>query len=300
MRGLLAFSCRAFPPDHRARQSDEVVDTALLAAEGSAWRASREALSLVVAGMRQRLRAESDRSLRDGLAPLAWGLAVVNLAVALAGATAVNPPFLPFPTRALPPYTYRPDWWWIAFVVAAAGIVLGLARGHRRLALGAALANLGLIAYDAIFPAHIPYSGGLLDLIFFGPSFPQGRQWLAPALVLTLAIAAAPFRRLPLAHVPLVVGAVAALVVLSRETFGHFLFLRWPIAGLVVLTIAFGALMPRLAVLAFGLVLAAAPSSVTLFVGSNIDRASVIWFLAAGFVLGAFVPFARLVRRRLA
>ena len=61
MRGLLAFACRAFPRDHRARRSDEVVDTALLAADGSAWRAAREALSLVVAGVRQRLRAESDR-----------------------------------------------------------------------------------------------------------------------------------------------------------------------------------------------------------------------------------------------
>lgn len=298
MRRLLAFACRAFPGDHRARRSDEVVDTALLAADGSAWRAVREAVSLVVAGMRQRLRAESDRPLRDGLAPLAWVLALVNLAVALAGASAVNPPFLPFTSRAFPPYSYRPDWWWIAFVIVAAGVGLGLVRGDRRLALGAALANLGVIAYDAIFPAHI--SGGLLDLISFGPSFPQGREWLAPAVVLTLAIAAAPFRRPPLAHVPLVVGAVAVLVMLSRETFGHFLFLRWPLAGLVVLTIAFGALMPRLAVLAFGLVLAAAPSSVTLFAGSNIDRASVIWSCAAGFVLAAFVPFARLIRRRLA
>ena len=30
MRELLRLACRAFPPDHRARRSDEVVDTALL------------------------------------------------------------------------------------------------------------------------------------------------------------------------------------------------------------------------------------------------------------------------------
>ena len=88
MRGLLVFSCRAFPPDHRARHSDEVVDTALLAADGSAWRAGREAFSLVIAGYRQRLRAGSGRSVRDGAALLAGVLALVNFAVALAGITA--------------------------------------------------------------------------------------------------------------------------------------------------------------------------------------------------------------------
>jgi hypothetical protein len=300
MRGLLVFSCRAFPPDHRARRSDEVVDTALLAANGSAWRAGREALSLVRAGFGQRVRLESARPLRDGLAPLAWVLAVVNLAVALVGAAAERAiPILA--SRGFVPFPYRPDWWWIAFTVAAVGIVLGLILGDRRLALGAALGNLGLLAYDALFPFSQP-GGHLLDLFFLGPSFPVGTQWLAPAVLLALATAAAPLRRLPLTRLPLAVGVVAALVVLSREMrpWGDFLFLRWPLAALVVLSIAFGALIPRLAVLALGLVLAAAPSSVTLFAGSTIDRASVIWSLAAGFVLGAFVPFARLVRRRLA
>ena len=84
MRGLLALACRAFPRDHRARRSDEVVDTALLAADGSAWRAAREALSLVVAGFRERLHATEDvcSERRRGLAGV---FAVVNLAVALFG-----------------------------------------------------------------------------------------------------------------------------------------------------------------------------------------------------------------------
>jgi hypothetical protein len=298
MRGLLTVACRAVPRGHRARSSDEVVDTALLAAGGSALRAAREAVSLVVAGMRQRLRAESDRPLRDGLALLAGMLAVVNLAVALAGTAAVNPPLLPFTSRAFPPYPYRPDWWWIGFTIAAVGILIGLVRGDRRLALGAALANLGFIVYDAIFPAHIGSS--LLYLVYFSPTFPAGRQWLAPAVVLALATATTPLRRLPLTRVPLVVAAVVALVALSRETWGHFLFLRWPLAVLLVLAIAFGTLIPRLAVLAVGAVLAAGPSGVTFLAGSDFGHhPSVVRFLAAGLALGAFVPFARLVRRRL-
>ncbi len=295
MRGLLAFACRAFPPDHRARRSDEVVDTALLAADGSAWRATREALSLVVAGVRQRLRAESDRPLRDGLALLAWALALVNLAVALAGSVATNPPFVPFASRGLPPYPYRPDWWWIAFTIAAAGIVVGQVRGNRRLALGAALANLGLLAYDAIFPASIACPC-LLPLITYPPGFPAGHEWLAPAVVLVLATATAPLRRLPLTRVPLTAVAVGAPVVMSRETWGHFLFLRWPLAAVLLLAIAFGALVPRLVVLAVGAALAAAPSGATLLIGANLPHPAAVGFAAAGLVL---VPFARLVRRRL-
>lgn len=294
MRGLLVLSCRAFPRDHRARQSDEIVDTALLAANGSALRAACEAASLLVAGFRQRLRTESDRPLRDGLAPLAWVLAVVNLAVALAGAAAANPAFLPFASRSIPPYTYRPDWWWMAFTIAAAGVVLGLVLGDRRLALGAALANLGLIVYDALFPASPVLH--LLVLFSFGPSFPVGGQWLAPAIVLALTMVAAPFRRLPLTRVPLAVVAVVGLVVLSQETWGHFLFLRWPLAVILVLAMAFGALVPRLAILAVGVVLAAAPSAPTLLVGANVPHPSLIGFAAAGLAL---VPFARVVRRRL-
>lgn len=297
MRRLLVLSCRAFPRDHRARRSDEVVDTALLAADGSRVGVAREALSLVSAGMRQRLRAESERPLRDGLAPLAWVIATVNFAVAIAGAAAVNPPILPFASRTFPPYTYRPDWWWIAFMVTAAGVVFGLWRGDRRLALGAALANFGLLAYDAVFPATGQFSH-LLVLLWWAPSFPAGREWLMPAGVLALAVAGAPLRRLPWRRLPLSLVAALALVVLSREswTWGHFLFLRWPLAAVLVLAFAFGALVPRLAVLATGLVVAVLPSGATLLAGTRLSHPSLVAFAAAGVAL---VPFARLVRRRL-
>jgi hypothetical protein len=297
MRGLLRLACRAFPPEHRARRSDEVVDTALLVADGSGLGTAREALSLVVAGLRQRVRAEADRPLRSGLTPLAWILAIVNLAVALAGAAAVDSLFLPFSSRAFPPYPYRPDWWWIAFTIAAAGVVLGLVRGDRRLALGAALANLGLLAYDTIFPARMGCPC-VLSLIVYPQAFPARGQWLAPAAVLVIATAAAPLRRPPLSRLPLAFAAVLALVVVS-QTSGHFYFLRWPLAAVLVLAIAFGALVPRLAVLAVGSVVAAAPSGASYLTGGNYHHhPSVLGFVATGLALGAFVPFARLVRRR--
>jgi hypothetical protein len=309
MRELFAVACRSFPRDHRARSSEEVVDTALLAADGSSARAAREAFSLVVAGLRQRLRAESDRSLRDGAALLAGVLAVVNLAVALAGITAgvgrgSGLQLLPltYGPRYLP---YVVDWWWIALALVAAGIVLGIARGNRRLAVGAAFANLGLVGYDALFLANgNPYDGrGHLDVFTYAQtsSFPAGRQWLAAALVLALATVAASPRRLPLTRLPLALVAAVALVVLSRETWGAFFFLRWPLAALVLLAVAFGALAPRLAVLALGATVAAAPSVVGYLTAPNLHHDPLVTaVVAAGLALGAVVPLAQLTRRRLA
>jgi hypothetical protein len=303
MRRLLLFACRAFPPEHRARRSDEVVDTALLAAAGSAWGTAREALSLVVAGIWQRLRAESGRSLRDGAALLAGVLAVVNLAVALAGvAMGVHPPgpatFLGFGLGVVHPYVV--DWWWIAFTVAAAGVVLGLVLGNRRLALGAGILNLGIIGYDALFVANGTdwFSGHLAAFAFWQFSaFPDGRDdWLAPAIVLVLATAAAPFRGSALRRLPLALVAALLLVVLSREISGAFLFLLWPLTAVAVLATAFSGLAPRLAVLAVGGVLAAAPSVVP-----NIDHdPRVTWGVAAGLAVGLVVRVAQLARRRLA
>ncbi len=302
MRELLLFACRAFPPEHRARQSDEVVDTALLAADGSARRAIREALSLVVAGMRQRLRAEPDRSLRDGVVLLAGVLAFVNLAVALAGiALGLHPPRL---APILGPFFFRSpyvvDWWWIAFAVAAAGIVLGLVIGNRRLALGAALANLGIVAYDATVLA--PDDRGHLNAFAFlqrPAAFPIGREWLAPAVVLALATAAAPLRRLSLTRLPFTLVAAVLLVVLSRETSGGFFFLRWPLAAIVVLAIAFGWVAPRLAVVAIGVSLAVAPSVVKYLTTPYYHAPVVSWVVAPGLAVGVLLPLAYLTRRRL-
>jgi hypothetical protein len=275
MRGLLALSCRAFPRDHRARTSDEIVDTALLAAEGSALRTVREALSLVVAGARQRLRAESHRSLRDGAAPLAGVLAIVNLAVALAGmlsglTTYSGPSLLLWNLRYGPgAYPFVIDWWWVAFAAAGALIVFGLVRGHRGLAAGAAMANLVLVAYDAS-----GFSQGVSHFNVFTVAygFPGSRQWLVAAIVLAVATAAARLRRFPLTRLAfalVVVGLLVWLALLARERGGSFFILRWPLAVIILLGVAFGAVAPRLAVLACGVTLAAIPSVVAFLIGPN-------------------------------
>ena len=300
MRGLLVSACRAFPPDHRARQSDEVVDTALLAAEGSAWREVRESFSLVLAGIRQRLRAERHRSPRDGAALLAGILAVVNLAVALGGiALAVRPPAIFFGFGLSPHAFHSPyavDWWWIAFAVAAAATVLGLVLGNRKLALGAALANFVVLAYDGVG------NRGHLDVFAYLPwGFPTRWTWVPPAAVLVLATAAAPLRRLPLWRLPLALLAAVLLVVLSREADGSsFFFLRWPAAAIVVLGMAFGWLALRLAVPAIGVSLAVAPIVAGYLSVSYAYHDPVVkWIAAPGLALGLLLPFAYLTRRRL-
>lgn len=316
MRRLLVLSCRAFPQDHRARCSDEVVDTALLAADGSVWRSVREAFSLVVAGLRQRLRAESHRSAREGFTLLAGALALVNLAVALAGIyILLRPPWsnVPFVRAEL-------DWWWIAFAVAAVGTVLGLALGNRWLAVGAALANLAIVAYDAVFLADNSMNDlrrGHMD-VFSGFNrvlgFPAERQWFAVAGVLALATLAAPARSHPFRSLGRCTAIVLLLVLLSKVVAGGFAFLVWPTVMLVVLGIVFGAVAPRLAVLAIGLTLAAVASAVTYVttpwipapVGlPNAGHGSVASGLVTSavtvvLILSVLLPLAQLARRRLA
>jgi len=305
MRRLLVLACCAFPPEHRARRSEEVVDTAQLAAKGSTWRGVREALSLVVAGLRQRLRAESGRSLRDGFGLLAWALAVVNLAVALAGvALCVHPPVVFFVgLGGFHPFVV--DWWWIAFSVAATGVVVGLVLGNRRLAVGAVIANLGIVGYDALFLVNGTdwYSGHLVvfSLGQVGPNvFPVGRYWLAAAVVLALATAAAPLHRQPLRRLPLAFVAALLLVVLSREISGSFLFLLWPLVATVVLAMVFGGVAPRLVVLAVGGVLVALPSVVWYSMQPSVHPHPVVrGAVAAGLAAALLLPLVQLTRRRL-
>jgi hypothetical protein len=308
MRGLLAFACRAFPRDYRARRSGELVDTALLAANGSAWRATREALSLVVAGFRQRLHAtEADTSVQDGVAVLAGVFAVVNLAIALFGMSlAVDPE--PF-DHSVPccgffvPNPNAVDLWWIAFAVAAVGIVLGLALARRRLAVGAALVNLGIVGYDAFVLA--PHGTGHMNAIapWGGPdAYPLHQDWLAPAIVLALATAAAPSRRRPVFHAPLALVAAALLVVIARDNWGRgFIFLLWPAGLVLVVAATLGWLAPRLAVVAIGVSVALAPLVVGYLNRPVWEYHSpvVTWVAAPGLALGTVVSLAYLARRRL-
>ena len=309
MRGVLAVACRAFPRDHRARRSDEVVDTALLVADGSALRAAREAVSLVIAGTRQRLHSESRRSLRDGAGLLARVLGLVNLAVAAAGISLI---VHPTPPPGFPPGPYHfsgsphsIDWWWIAFAVVAAGIVVGLAFGIRLIAVSAAFANLGLVGYDAIFLADNSMNDGRghLDVFtYLRPtlSFPGERQWLSVAVVLALATVVAPKRRLPLSRLLPAVVAVLLLVVLSREVAGGFYFLRWPLLAVVALAAVFRAVARRLAVVAVGAALAAVPSVDTYLTMPGYSQGLVTtWVVWIGLALGVLFSLAQLTRRRL-
>ncbi len=303
MRRLLAFACRAFPRDHRARSSDEVVDTAVLASRGSTLGGLHEALSLVGAGLWQRLRSESGRSVQDGVRLLAGVLAVVNLAVALAGFILVSRP-LPIATgggTVMNPFVL--DWWWIAFTAAAAAIVLALVLGSRRLAVAAAMANLALVAYDALFLVNgmVWFSGHLAVFTYGQPLvFPVGRHWLPAAIVLALATAAAPLRRLRLTRFPLALVAAVPLVVLSREIPGSFFFLLAPLAVIVALAIAFGGRAPRPTVLAVGGVLAALPSEVVYLAHGSIHRDPwVTSAVAAALAVGLLLPVAYVARRRL-
>jgi hypothetical protein len=125
--------------------------------------------------------------------------------------------------------------------------------GNRRLALGAALANLVIVAYDAMndHPFHLARF-----LVLQGyPAYPVGRDWLAPALLLAVAVAAAPLRRLSSTRLPVAFVASIVLVALARER-GAFFYLRWPLAAIILVALAFGWFAPRLAVLAVGLLLA--------------------------------------------
>jgi hypothetical protein len=302
MRRLLLLACRAFPPEHRARESDEVVDTAVLAANGSTWRTFREALSLVTAGLRQRLRVERHRSLREGVVLFAGLLALVNLAVALAGlALGVHPP-PPFECPCGPRFDAAPwviDWWWIAFAVAAAGIVLGLVLGIRLLAFAAALANLGIVTYDAISLAPVGREH-LNTIAYMQGGFPAGQEWLGPAAVLVLVTATAPMRRLKLRRLTLALVAASLLVVLSRELRGGFFFLRWPFGAIVVLALAFGWVAPRLAVVALGISAALAAIAVDYLTTPYYHDPVVTWVVAPGLALGILLPLAYLTRRRLA
>lgn len=309
MRRWLVLACRAFPVDHRARRSDEFVDTALLAANGSALHAAREAVSLLVAGVRERVRAESRHAFRDGLVPLAWLLATVNLAIALGGiGLAVHPP--PYPNIPFPPFVgtfhspYVLDWWWVVFAVAAAGVVLGLVLGSRRLAVGAAVANLGIVAYDAVVVANgSPYDGrGHLNAFTYlqAPAFPGGREWFAAAAVLVLATAAAPLRRQAVVRLPLALAVAVLLVVISRETSGGFLFLVWPLAAIVVLGIVLGAFAPRIAVVAAGLALVGVQRVVWYLTTPYIYHDPLVtWIVAPGLALAFVLPLAYIAHRRL-
>jgi hypothetical protein len=136
-----------------------------------------------------------------------------------------------------------------------------------------------------------------------GPdAYPLHQDWLAPAIVLVLATAAAPSRRRSLFHVPLALVAAALLVVLARDNWGRgFIFLLWPAGLVLVLAATLGWLAPRLAVVALGVSVALAPPVVGYLTRpSGAYHSQVVtWVAAPGLALGIVLPLAYLARRRL-
>ena len=119
-------------------------------------------------------------------------------------------------------------------------------------------------------------------------------------MVLAIATAVAPLHRRSLARVPLALLVVGLLMLAFRETWGGLYFLRWGPAALVLLAVAFGAVAPRLAVLALGVTVAALPSVVGYLTAPTLHHAPVvIGVAAAGLALGTVLPLAHLTRRRL-
>ena len=302
-RRLLAFSCRAFPRGHRARTSDEITDTAMLAADGSAWRAAREAVSLVGAGVRERLRAERGMSVRSGVALVAQLLALLNLAVALCGISlVVDTPHLPPGWTTNDPYTL--DRWWIAFAVSALGVVVGLGLGRRAIALGAALANLAIVGYDALgLAGNLGRHFWAFDNQIGVLPYPVGWAWLPAAVVLVLAVIAAPSHR-SLVRLPVVIAGAVLLDVIARAHSDGFFFLEGPVAVVIALAVVFGLWAPRLAVVAIGASLALFPL-LALFTAQLAwqlgSRSHFNWItsLAPCAALGLLLPLAYLGRRRL-
>lgn len=296
MRRLFELACLAYPSKYRDARASEVIDTAAEASADSPTRALREAWSLAVGGLltRSRLAASHPRTtLASGAVLCARVLAVVNLAVALYGLTA-RVHLLSHPVQAVyfsPGYTpYAIDWWWIAFAAVSAGLVLALEQGRARLALWLAGMNLGLVGYDALVLANgDKYDGrGHFDLFTYAQtsSFPGGREWLATAAVLfaagLLSYRAVGARNRRGMRCSAVAFAIAvALVVIARETWGAFFYLRWCVVAIVLAAILVGWLAPRVAVLAAGVSLAVLPSSVAYITAENLAP--------SGWLVGAFV-----------
>lgn len=117
-------------------------------------------------------------------------------------------------------------------------------------------------------------------------------------MVLALATAAVRPHRLPVTRLPLALIAAVALVELSRETWGAFFFLRWPLAALILLGVALGTVAPRLAVLALGVTIAAAPSVVGYLTAPNLQHDPVVTgVVAAGLAVGILLPLSQLTSR---
>jgi hypothetical protein len=283
---ILRLTLRLYPLSYREERAEEMLTTALEASAGSRTSVLRESVSLVLGGISTRARLAARKPLRDavrGAALLcAWGLAIVNVAVAIAGLTARvhlhgGPVFGVYLGPSYGPYAL--DWWWIGFAGASAALMVALALGWRLLADVAAVASALLVGYDAVFLADgDKYDGrGHFDLFTYTQtsSFPGGREWAAAGLVLAVATIVGLDGRVRAAHPLRLLMAVATavgLALVAHEAWGAFFYLRWPLVVLLLISSLFGWLEPRLPLATAGFVFAALPSVVSYLTASNLPH----------------------------
>ena len=258
---------RAYPAAYRAERGEEILGT-LAEARPDARPSPGEVASLLVAGLRERERADSrvpGAWWRGGLAALALPLACVNAAVALTGLGI-----------AVERGTGR---WWPAFALVACALAVAAAARVRVALPVLALANLAFVLGDAALMAG---SGGTVPhvrLLERAPAgdvlpatVPSNPTELVP-LAVVLALAAGCVRPAGggrLLRATFALAAAGALAGLALALPDHRFAWLLPLASAAALgALVLGALYRRALVAGAAVVVAIAPS--------------VFWYLTRGF-----------------
>ncbi|MFG2165852.1 hypothetical protein [Micromonospora chersina] len=198
---------RAYPRAYRQYRADEMLETLLATADDTRRPSLREAVALVVGGLRARTGVDRLGS-RSALGHSALRLSALSLLVYGMTLWAAGP--ISFSAIVLADHAYRPDAWWFMAVPALLAIALfAAARGSYRLAFAAAISTVVAQYWSenwwdqssslwsahslqgAIVPKFWPAvlaSLALLPLLR-APRAPVTRPWAWPVLA-ALAIAA--------------------------------------------------------------------------------------------------------------
>jgi hypothetical protein len=245
---------RAYPSAFRAQYGEETIAT-VLEATGERVVAS-ELAALATGGLRARLREAGGRSrgeaLRGGLALAAVPIALLTLALALAGLAVVAWPPAPFHFAGLEDLGVSVlGTWWPLLALGALAALAGFAAGRRPLAVMGALAPIVPLACETwrIHPrqppdAPVTYHLLLVNLLAPGTVPYYAAIWLLAVAVLLLAALLAPLRRRGPRTAAWIMAALGALAV--------------GLAALFLTLRPFDALLAPLALLLLALLLAPA------------------------------------------
>ena len=144
---------RAYPRAVRATYGDEIVSTALEACAGRGGVDPRELGALVRGGLRMHMRGvagpTAGTAMRGGLALLAFPLALLLLAVALAGLSVIAFPPGPWSVGVAERGVGVLGGWWPLLALGGLVALAGLAAGRRSPAVAGALVVVAVLAADA-------------------------------------------------------------------------------------------------------------------------------------------------------